>query len=585
MTSNSPNLEHVRHSFSHLLAAAVLELFPDALPAAGPPTEVGFFYDFSFKAAPTEKDLKRIEKSMRKIVSTWKSFEGKTVSEKEARALFKNNPYKLELIDDIVAKNEDIRLYTSGSFTDLCRGGHVESVSDLKADAFELISVSGAHWKSDESKDMLTRITGIAFASKDDLEAYKTMLEEAKKRDHRKIGKEMNLFTFSELVGPGLPLWTPKGTTIRGALDDFVWELRKARGYERVAIPHITKRGLYETSGHWEKFSDELFRIQTREGHEYALKPMNCPHHTQIFASTHRSYRDMPQRYAETTMVYRDEQSGELAGLSRVLSITQDDAHVFCRPSQIQDEFFAIWDIVDEFYTTLGFSLSVRLSFHNPNEFEKYIGTRETWQEAERVLEELAKKRGATYFVGIGEAAMYGPKIDFMSKDSIGRTWQVATIQLDFNMPKNFGLYCVNEAGEKEDVVMIHAAIMGSLERFTSVMIEHFAGKFPLWIAPVQLVLIPISTTHAPYALKLKEECASFGFRVGVYDENDSLGKRVRKAKLERIPYIAVIGDEEIRNGTLTLESRDTESKVVMSIAELVEKLKREIASRAVRTL
>jgi len=585
MTKNHPNLEHIRHSFSHLLAAAVMELFPDALPAAGPPTEVGFFYDFSFKTAPTESDLKRIEKTMRKILPTWKSFEGKTVSPKEARAFFKNNPYKLELIDDIVAKNEEIRFYTSGSFADLCRGGHVESIGELRSDAFELISISGAHWKSDESKDSLTRITGIAFASKDDLEAYKTMLEEAKKRDHRKIGKEMNLFTFSELVGPGLPLWTPKGTIIRNTLNDFVWELRKARGYEQVAIPHITKRALYETSGHWQKFSEELFRIKTREGNEYALKPMNCPHHTQIFASVSRSYRDMPQRYAETTMVYRDEQSGELAGLSRVLSITQDDAHVFCRAGQIQDEFFTIWDIVDSFYTTLGFPLSVRLSFHDPNTFEKYIGTQEAWNEAERVLEDLAKKRGVAYFIGIGEAAMYGPKIDFMSKDSIGRTWQVATIQLDFTMPKNFGLYCINEAGEKEDVVMIHAAIMGSIERFTSVMIEHFAGKFPLWVAPVQLVLIPISAAHKEYALKLKDELNTLGFRVEMYDENDSLGKRVRKAKLGRVPYIAVIGDEEVQSGTLTLESRDTESKDVVSTTELIEKLKHEVASRAIRTL
>lgn len=585
MQHTSPeDLEKIRHSFAHLLAAAVIKIFPDAKPTIGPPTDNGFFYDFSFNTSPSESDLKRIEKEMRSILRTWEKFERIEISPDEARDLFKDNPYKIELINDVLERGEDITVYKSGEFLDLCRGGHVENISELKPDAFELTNVSGSYWRSDESNDKLVRITGIAFDSKTNLEAYKLMLEEAKRRDHRKIGKEMNLFTFSELVGAGLPLWTPKGTVIRNELNDFVWELRKERGYEQVAIPHITKRGLYEKSGHWQKFSEELFKVSTREDHEYALKPMNCPHHTQIFDSIPRSYRDMPQRYAETTMVYRDEQSGELSGLSRVLSITQDDAHVFCRKSQVKEEFFSIWDIVNKFYTTLGFPLSVRLSFHNPDEFEKYIGTRETWNEAETSLRELADERGVDYEIGIGEAAMYGPKVDFMSRDSIGRTWQVATIQLDLNMPKNFNLTFINESGEKEDVIMIHAAIMGSIERFSSVMIEHFSGKFPLWISPVQIALIPIADSHKEFTDNLANRLKGQGIRVDIIDENDSLGKRIRKAKLNRTPYIAVIGDQELKEGSVTLESRDSESKKTLPEDELEAKLLKEIQERTLST-
>lgn len=577
-------LEKIRHSFAHLLAAAVTEMYPDAKPTVGPPTEYGFFYDFSFDTPPSEKDLKSIEKKMRSILKTWKEFERMAVTAKEARAQFKDNKYKIELIDEIEAKGDEITLYRSGDFIDLCRGGHVDNIDDLKGDAFKLNLISGSYWHGDEDNDQLVRISGLAFESKDKLEEHLSMLEEAKKRDHRKIGKEMNLYTFSELVGAGLPLWTPRGTVIRNALDDFVWELRREKGYEKVAIPHITKRDLYEKSGHWQKFSDELFKVSTREGHEYALKPMNCPHHTQIFDSVPRSYRDMPQRYAETTMVYRDEQSGELSGLSRVLSITQDDAHVFCRKSQVKDEFFAIWDIVNIFYSTLGFPLSVRLSFHDPEKFENYIGTQETWAEAEEAILQLAKERGVNYEMGVGEAAMYGPKIDFMSRDSIGRTWQVATIQLDLNMPKNFELTFTNELGEKEEVIMIHAAIMGSAERFSSVMIEHFAGKFPLWIAPTQIALIPIADSHKDFARALREDLRGSDVRVELFDDNDSLGKRIRKAKLDRTPYIAVIGDREVSERSVTLESRDTETKIELSADELKDKLLKEIEGRSLRT-
>src|SRR3989338_2821179 len=398
-------------------------------------------------------------------------------------------------------------------------------------------------------------------------------------RDHRIIGKELDLFTFSDLVGPGLPLWTPKGTVLRSELDAFVWELRAAYGYERVTIPHITKKDLYEKSGHWDKFSDELFRITSREGKEYALKPMNCPHHTQIFDRHPHSYRQMPQRYAETTMVYRDEQSGELGGLTRVLSITQDDSHVFCRTSQIQEEFLKIWDIIDTFYKTFGFSLRVRLSFRDPATPEKYLGTKEIWDKAESELHEIAKQRGADYFEGPGEAALYGPKLDFMAANAAGREWQVATIQLDMNIPERFDLTCVNEKGEKERIVMIHSAITGSLERCAAVLIEHYMGAFPTWLSPMQAVVLPIGEAHQEFAREAADQLKAAGIRAELNDSNESLGKKIRAAKQQKVPYLLVIGDTEVANKTATLESR--ENKIgELPLADIVSKLTEEIRTR-----
>ena len=408
------------------------------------------------------------------------------------------------------------------------------------------------------------------------------MAEKDKKElpDHRRLGQELDLFTTSDLVGSGLPLWTPRGTIVRQELDQFVWEMRKARGYERVTIPHITKRELYETSGHWEKFADDLFRIESREGREYALKPMNCPHHTQIFKRKPHSYREMPQRYAETTMVYRDEQSGELGGLTRVLSITQDDSHVFCRTSQVKKEFFNLWDIVDIFYNRFGFKLRVRLSFHDPKEKQKYLGTEETWKQAEDSLREIAKDRNADYFEAPGEAALYGPKLDFMATDSINRQHQVATIQLDMNLPERFDLTCVNEKGEHERIVMIHSAIMGSIERFTAVLLEHLEGKLPLWLSPVHVKLLPVSETHATYARHLFEEMLMGGIRVSLDDSAETLGKRIRAGKVEKVPYLIVVGDEEVNAKTATLESRDKGKLGAFPISEIITRLQEEIRAR-----
>lgn len=397
-------------------------------------------------------------------------------------------------------------------------------------------------------------------------------------QDHRRLGQELDLFVFSDLVGSGLPLWTPRGTLVRNLLDDYVWEMRKARGYEKVEIPHITKKELYETSGHWDKFKEDLFHVRTREGHDFVLKPMNCPHHTQIYARKPWSYREMPQRYANSTMCYRDEQSGELNGISRTRAFTQDDAHVFCREPQVKEEFVKIWDIIEEFYGAFGFELRIRLSFHDPKEPEKYLGDKAKWKFAEDTLRQIAKEKNAETFEGIGEAAFYGPKLDFMAKDSLGREWQVATIQLDLNMPERFDLTCVNEKGEKERIVMIHAAIMGSIERFLSVLLEHLGGKFPLWLSPVQVKILPVSEKHSAYGKEVADALRAADIRVEMSDD-DSLGKRIRNAKGEKVPYLIIVGDEEVGAKTATLEGRA--GKVgALPVADVITKLKEEIAAR-----
>ena len=413
----------------------------------------------------------------------------------------------------------------------------------------------------------------------EDKKKEKTEQQGLGEHDHRRLGTELDLFTFSELVGPGLPLWTPKGTLVRQELDSYVWELRARHGYEKVTIPHITKRELYEKSGHWEKFAEDLFRITSREERQYALKPMNCPHHTQIFDRKPHSYREMPQRYAETTMVYRDEQSGELGGLTRVVSITQDDSHVFCRLPQVKQEFMQIWDIVDTFWSTFGFTLRARLSFHDPKTPEKYLGTKEIWKNAENALREIAKERNADYFEAPGEAALYGPKLDFVATDSLGREWQVATIQLDFNLPERFDLTCVNESGERERIVMIHSAIMGSIERCVAVLLEHLKGNFPLWLSPVQAHVLPIGESHKTAALQVLETLRASDIRAELDDAGETLGKRIRNAKHEKIPYLLVVGDKEVDRGGATLEGRGG-SLGLLSLDDITTKIKNEIARR-----
>ncbi|WKZ27428.1 MAG: threonine--tRNA ligase [Candidatus Paceibacterota bacterium] len=575
-------LEHIRHSLAHLLAAAVIKHFPDAQRTLGPAIEHGFYYDFLFPTPVSEHDLEKIEATMRKLLPAWTSFTHREVSADEAREAFKGNPFKLEMIEEIVAKGEPITLYTSGEFTDLCRGGHVENpAQEIPADSFKLEKLAGAYWRGDETKAQLTRIYGLAFESKEKLEAHIAMVEEAKKRDHKILGPALDLFTFSDLVGAGLPLWTPKGTLLRNILDDFVWSLRAKRGYMKVEIPHITKKDLYVTSGHWEKFKDDLFRITTREKHEFAMKPMNCPHHTQIYARKQWSYRELPQRYANTTMCYRDEQSGELSGLSRVRSFAQDDAHVFCRMSQAREEFLKIWDIIHEFYTPFGFELRVRLSRHDPAQPEKYLGDPQRWEAAEGILRDIVKEKNVDAIDGLGEAAFYGPKLDFLAQDSLGREWQVATIQLDMNMPERFDLTCVNEKAEKERIVMIHAAIMGSIERFLSIAIEHFAGAFPLWLAPVQVAVLPISEKQLEYAQSVVSALATAGFRVELRDENESIGKKIRAAEMMKIPYLLVVGAKEVEAQAVAVRQRGAGDTGAVSLEAFIGKAKGEIAQKS----
>ena len=577
----STSLEHKRHTLAHLLASSVRELYPGAKNAIGPSIDDGFYQDFELPEPISETALPKIESLMRKKLASWEKFEKREVTADEAKAEFAWNEYKIELINEFATGGKTLTFYTVGGFVDLCKGGHVDNpAKDIAPDSFKLDRVAGAYWRGDEKNPMLTRIYGLAFDTKEELDAFTTQREEAKKRDHRKIGKDMGLFVFSELVGSGLPLWTPKGTVLRDELDSFVWELRKARGYSRVTIPHITKRALYEKSGHWAKYGDDLFRIITREGTEYAMKPMNCPHHIQIFDSEARSYRDLPVRYAETTMVYRDEQSGELAGLSRVLCITQDDAHVFCRESQIADEAVAVWQIIQSFYGAFGFALTPRLSRHDPEKRDKYLGTDETWQKAENAVLDVMKKMGVTdYIDGKGEAAFYGPKIDFMAQDALGRTHQVATIQLDFVQPERFELSFTNEGGEKERVVMIHAAITGSIERFLSVYIEHVAGAFPLWISPVQVKVLPISEHHVEYGNKVLKALKDAGLRAEIDAANESLGKKIRNAKQEKVPYLFVVGDKEIEANAVGVETRSG-SEGPKPLGEMVARLTAEYRER-----
>lgn len=581
-------IETRRHSAAHVMAAAVKRVFPEAKLGVGPAIESGFYYDIDIGRPVTPDDLDAIDKEMRKIVKENPAFTREELALDDAIKLFRElgQDYKVELLSDLKTKGTtkvsaeeaqdvdpknvgSVSIYRTGEFVDLCRGPHVTEAKEIGV--WKLSRVAGAYWRGKAENAQMQRIYGLCFATKDELKAYETMLAEAEKRDHRKLGKELGLFVFSELVGPGLPLWTPHGTMIRELLNDYVWELRRPFGYERVTIPHITKKDLYETSGHWAKYADDLFKIKTREDHWYAMKPMNCPHHSQIYASEQRSYRQLPVRYAETTMVYRDEQSGELSGLSRVLSITQDDAHVFCRASQIRDEAEKIWDIIQRFYTAFGFQLTPRFSRRDPSALEKYQGSAEDWDKAEAALKEMLDDKKIDWVDGPGEAAFYGPKIDFMGKDAIGRMHQVATIQLDFTQPKNLGLSCVNEAGEREQIVMIHCAIMGSIERFMSVLIEHFAGAFPLWLAPTQVAVLPVADRHNAFAFELAKDLKARGLRVEVDDSTESVGKKIRNAEKMKMPRMLVVGDKEAEGGPLTVRVRGEADQKTMDKAAFIE--------------
>ena len=571
------NLEHKRHTLAHLLAAAVVEQYPHAKLTLGPAIDNGFYYDIDFSAgeAPGEDDLKGLQKSMKKTLNKWTKWSHEEVSAEKAREVFVGNEFKLELIDEIEQKGETITLYTCGDFTDLCRGGHLENPKEeIDTDAFKLNKIAGAYWRGDEKNPMLTRIYGLAFDTKEELAAYELQIAEAIKRDHRKVAKEQGLLVFSDLVGSGMPMWTPKGNIIRNAVINYSRELNEKLGFGEVHTPNINKAELFKCSGHYDQYKDDMLSVSSQYvKEEMFLKPMNCPQHTQIFAAEPRSYKDLPIRYADFANLYRDERPGELSGLTRLRAFAQDDGHVFCRETQVEVELISILDIVKEALERYGVSYWVRLSLHDPENREKYLGDDALWKQSEQELRDVVQKCNVEYKEVVGEAAFYGPKLDIMAVDALGREWQISTIQVDRVQPERFDLVCTNEQGEKERVVMIHRALIGSPDRFIGILIEHYAGNFPLWLTPTQVAIIPVAEVHNEYAQATYDTLKAAGFRVEIDTNNESMGKKIRAAKKDKLPYFLVIGDKDIESNTVTVESRDTGESESLTVAALIEKL------------
>ena len=570
------------HSSSHLLAAALEALYPGVKFGIGPAIETGFYYDVDFGGKSlVEADLKAIENKMIELARQKNAFVRTEVSKEEALKTFteKGDEYKCELISEL--EDGTITFYTNGDFTDLCRGPHLKDTSVIKA--VKLTAIAGAYWRGDEKRPMLTRVYGVTFPKKSMLDEYLAMLEEAKKRDHRKIGKEMELFTFSQRVGQGLPLWLPKGAALRERLENFLKKLQKSYGYLPVITPHIGNKDLYVTSGHYAKYGKDSFQpIHTpQEGEEYLLKPMNCPHHCEIYRTKPRSYKDLPLRLAEFGTVYRYEQSGELHGLTRVRSFTQDDAHLFCRPDQIKEEFCKVIDIILYVFKTLDFKDYVaQISLRDPDNKEKYIGSDENWAKAESAIIEAASEKGLNTVVEYGEAAFYGPKLDFMVKDAIGRKWQLGTIQVDYNLPERFELEYIGNDNQKHRPVMIHRAPFGSLERFVAVLLEHTGGKLPLWLTPDQVNIVPVSEKYEEYAKKVCSLLNNSDIRAAVDDRNETLGKRIRESELKRIPFLVIVGEKEMTEGTVSVRRQGGIDAGSMPVDDFVALVSNEIKNQ-----
>ncbi len=592
-------LHNLRHSLAHLLAAAVLEIYPDTKNTIGPSIEDGFYYDFDFKKPISDKDLPKIEKKMKEILKSWKGFENEEKTEKEAKKYFAKNEYKKELIDEIVEKKEKITFYTCGAFTDLCRGGHLENPSkEIKEGSFKLDRVAGAYWRGDEKNKMLTRIYGLAFETKEDLEKYISQKEEAKKRDHRKLGKELDLFHIDDMVGLGLPLWHPKGALLWRIIEEFWYKEHLKNGYDLVRSPHIGNRTLWETSGHWGFYNKSMYPPlevgQTLEekqqnkkaevSEEYLLKPMNCPFHVEIYKNNPKSYRNLPLRWAECGTVYRFEKKGELSGLIRVRGFTQDDAHIICRKDQVENELKKIVDFILFIYKSFGFDIEkvkVYLSLRDPQNKEKYAGEDTGWEFTEDMLRKIANDKKLNFKEEIGEAAFYGPKLDFKIEDALGREWQCSTLQFDFNLPERFEMTFVNEKGKEEKPYMLHRALFGSYERFIGLLIEHYAGAFPLWLSPVQVKIIPISENkHLDYATEIFKTLKENDIRVELDESNESLSKKIRTAKMQKIPYLVIIGDKEKESKKLTVEGRNNEKIENIAVPKFIEKLSEEIKNK-----
>ena len=566
------------HSSAHLMAEALEALYPGVKFGVGPAVENGFYYDVDLgENQITEADLEKIEKKMTELAKAKETFERTEVSKADALKYFteKGDQYKCELISDL--EDGTITFFKNGAFTDLCRGPHVKHVDDIKA--IKLLSIAGAYWKGDQSRNQLTRIYGITFPKKAMLEEYLTVLEEAKKRDHRKLGKEMELFTFSQRVGIGLPLWLPRGAQMRYTLENFLRRKQQELGYLQVVTPHIGSKDLYVTSGHWAKYGKDSFQpIHTpQEGEVYMLKPMNCPHHCEIFRSSPRSYKDLPLRFAEFGTVYRYEQSGELHGLTRVRSFTQDDAHLFCRPDQLQEEFEKVIDLILYVFGTLKMTeFSAQVSLRDPNNHEKYIGSDENWEKAEKAIIVAAEKKGLKTVVETGEAAFYGPKLDFMVKDALGRQWQLGTIQVDYNLPERFELEYIDSDGTKKRPVMIHRAPFGSIERFTAVVLEHTAGHLPVWLAPDQVKVLPVSEKYADYAQKVCELLKNSEIRASIDARNETLGKRIREISLLRVPLIVIVGEKEAAEGTVSFRKEGVDQGS-LSTSDFIQYIKKTV--------
>ena len=568
------------HSSAHLMAEAIEALYPGAKFGVGPAVETGFYYDVDLGDRQiSDSDLEAIEKKMIELAKTKETFERTEVSKADAMAYFreKGDPYKCELIDAL--EDGTITFYKNGAFTDLCRGPHIKHVDDIKA--VKLTAIAGAYWKGDQSRQQLTRIYGVTFPKKSMLDEYLVALEEAKKRDHRKLGKEMELFTFSQRVGLGLPLWLPRGAVMRNILENFLRKKQSELGYLPVVTPHIGTKDLYVTSGHYAKYGKDSFQpIHTpQEGEEYMLKPMNCPHHCEIFRSSPRSYKDLPLRFAEFGTVYRYEQSGELHGLTRVRGFTQDDAHLFCRPDQLQEEFEKVIDLILYVFKTLGMSeYMAQVSLRDPDNKEKYIGSDENWNKAESAIIEAAAKKGLKTVVEKGEAAFYGPKLDFMVKDALGRRWQLGTIQVDYNLPERFQLEYTDADGSKQRPVMIHRAPFGSIERFTAVVLEHTAGHLPLWLSPDQVKVLPVSEKFTEYAENVCKLLNNCEIRSSVDSRNETLGKRIREVALLRVPVLLIVGEKEVAEGTVSVRKGGVDQGV-MSVEAFKEWFAAQVAA------
>lgn len=582
-----PKIEIVRHSLAHVLAAAVFEMFPDACFGIGPAIENGFYYDFDLPRTLIPEDLEILEEKMRNIIKANHRFQKADISIVEAIKDFKKakQSLKIELIKDIMKedkKKKTVSIYKTGPFVDLCSGPHIESTGEINPKSFKITKISGAYWRGNEKNKMLQRIYGVAFATEKELKKYLVIIEEAAKRDHRKLGKELDLFCFSDLVGPGLPLFTPKGTIIIEELQKHIEKVCRDYGFEKVSTPHLAKINLFDISGHKQKFGEELFHVKSHHKQDYVLKPVQCPHQTQIFASKIRSYRDLPIRYMESNKQYRDEKPGEISGLSRVIAITVEDGHSFCRVDQVKEEVKNMVNIIKDFYGALGLwgghwvSLSVR-DYAHP---EKYIGDPKDWNKCEKMLAEVSKEMKLGAVKREGEAALYGPKLDFMFRDATGREIQIPTVQIDFATPKRFGLFYINEKGKEESPVMVHRAILGSYERFLVLLIEHFAGAFPLWLSPVQVEVIPVSEKFEKYGREILKQLKEKNIRAIMNTADESLGKHIREAQHQKVNYMLIIGEKEVKAKTVAVRDRTKGDLGAMKIDKFLEKIEKEIVDK-----